>query len=249
MELGLKGRVAVVTGCSVGIGREIARMLAAEGAQTVTVARRGELLETLEREIVDAGGLRPLSIVADLYEPDAPSHIAATVSAHYPQVDIVVNNAGGSRPVTADTQEKVWQDAYMLNFTAIRKLTNEFLPGMKERNFGRIFSIGGDPEPLIVNATTIAKAGTRVWGKALSRDVAPFGITVNIISPGKIRSEQIDRNYPPEVRKEAIRQIPAGYFGEPQDLAALVVFLSSPLARYITGQLITVDGGARRGIS
>lgn len=248
MDLNLRDKVAVITGCSAGIGRQIAKALAAEWVKTAIVARRGDRLEALQKEIVAKGGPCPLSITADLYEPSASTMIANRVHAHYGQVDIVVNNAGGSRPIDAGTSESVWDDAHMLNFTAVRKLTEQFLPGMKERRFGRVFTIGGQPEPEGVNATGVSKAATVTWVKGLSREVGRYGITVNAISPGKIHSEQIDRAYPPHVRAVWEKRIPVGYFGDPQDLATLVVFLSSPLARYITGQRISVDGGLRASI-
>src|SRR5271166_3834228 len=184
MELELTGRIAIVTGCSVGIGREIARMLADEGAQTVVIARRGELLATLQDEIERNGAPRPMAIVADLADRSTPERIKDQVLGAYGHVDILVNNAGGSRPITVDAADEIWDEAFAVNFTAVRKLTQAFLPMMQERGFGRIINITGSDEPTSVNAANAAKAGVTAWAKGLSRQVGKFGITVNCLAPG-----------------------------------------------------------------
>ncbi len=249
MDLELRGRKAVVTGCSVGIGREVARVLAAEGAQLAVVARRGELLETLADEIEGNGGVPPLTIVADLYDRAAPEQIRERVLGEFGNVDILVNNAGGSRKIDYLAADELWDEAFAINFTAVRKLAQAFLPAMTERNFGRIINITGSSEPLGVNAANAAKAGVHAWAKGLSREVGKFGITVNSLAPGRIHSEQIDqRVHPTQADQEefAKRNIPAGYFGEPYDMAYLVAFLCSPKARYVNGERIHVDGGLHR---
>jgi 3-oxoacyl-[acyl-carrier protein] reductase len=134
-----------------------------------------------------------------------------------------------------------------LNFTRQRQLTHAILPGMIEHHWGRIINITGKSEPEKLNAAFAAKAALHSWAKGLSRDVGKHGITVNSIAPGRIISEQILRNYPPEERKRfSDTEIPVGEYGQPEDLAVLAVFLASPLARYITGTVIPVDGGLRR---
>jgi len=118
---------------------------------------------------------------------------------------------------------------------------------MIARNWGRIINITGKSEPEGLNAAFAAKAAVHAWAKGLSREVGKHGITINCIPPGRIMSEQIRRNYPPDYRKKfAEEEIPVRYWGEPEDLAALAVFLASPKARYITGTVIPVDGGLRR---
>jgi 3-oxoacyl-[acyl-carrier protein] reductase len=134
-----------------------------------------------------------------------------------------------------------------LNFTRLRQLTHAVLPGMIERRWGRIINITGKSEPDRINAAFAAKAAVHSWAKGLSRDIGRFGITVNAIAPGRIISEQILRNYPEEERRRfSAEEIPVGAYGEPADLACLAVFLASPLAHYITGTVIPVDGGLRR---
>jgi 3-oxoacyl-[acyl-carrier protein] reductase len=247
MDLQLKGRTAVVTGASMGIGRAIARGLAAEGVRLAGVARRQALLDELAGEIKAAGGAAPALIVQDIMAEDAASRIRDAALAAMGHIDILVNCAGGSRPLPIDAEEARWEEAITLNFTRQRQITHALLPQMIERNWGRIINITGKSEPERINAAFAAKAAMHSWAKGLSRDVGRHGITVNSIAPGRIISEQILRNYPPEFRqRESEHDIPVGEYGQPQDLANLVCFLASPLARYITGAVIPVDGGLRR---
>ena len=250
MDLELRGRNAVVTGCSVGIGREIARVLAAEGVPTLVVARRGELLKTLQDEIEGAGGVRPHALAIDLADRSAPARVRDEALERLGRVDILVNNAGGSRPTAVDAADSVWDESFAINFSAVRKLTQALLPGMIERRWGRIINVTGTSEPAGTNAAGPAKAAVHAWAKGLSRDVGRHGITVNCLAPGRIHSEQIDQRLHPtrESQEQFARQIPLGYFGDPSDMAYLVAFLCSPRARYISGQRIHVDGGLHRAI-
>jgi 3-oxoacyl-[acyl-carrier protein] reductase len=134
-----------------------------------------------------------------------------------------------------------------LNFTRQRQLTTALLPQMIDRGWGRVINITGKSEPEGLNAAFAAKAAMHAWAKGLSREVGKFGITVNSIPPGRIMSEQILRNYTPEYREwQSKHEIPVGEYGRAEDIASLVCFLASPLARYITGAVIPVDGGLRR---
>ena len=243
MDLGISGKTALVTGASAGIGRAIARALAAEGVRLAVVARRRELLETLQTEI---GGKLTI-IECDFMKEDAPKTIADAALAGLGAVDILVNNAGGSRAFKLDASEEQWNEALTLNFTRQRQLTHKLLEQMMARKWGRIVNITGKSEPEGINGAFCAKAAMHSWSKGLSREVGKHGITVNCIPPGRIISEQILRNYSPEVRKhQSEHEIPVGEYGQPEDLANLAVFLASPRARYITGAVIPVDGGLRR---
>ena len=247
MDLQLRGKTALVTGASMGIGRAIAKGLAAEGVRVAVLARRTELLETLADEIVAAGGTRPALIAQDILAEDAPARIRDAAVAALGQVDILVNNAGGSRPLPIDAPEERWTEALTLNFTRQRQVTHALLPQMIAHEWGRIINITGKSEPEGLNAAFAAKAAIHAWAKGLSREVGRHGITVNSIPPGRIMSEQIRRNYPEDYRKHfAETEIPVRYWGEPEDLAVMAVFLASPLARYVTGTVIPVDGGLRR---
>ena len=230
-----------------GIGRAIARLLAAEGVRLAVVARRKTLLEQLAREIEAAQNPRVAVIAEDIMTPDAAARISAAAATALGRVEILVNCAGGSRPLPVDAGDERWDEAMTLNFTRLRQLTHAVLPGMVEQRWGRIVNITGKSEPDRLNAAFAAKAAVHSWAKGLSRELGRFGITVNSIAPGRIISEQILRNYPEEERRRfAAAEIPVGEYGQPEDLAVLAVFLASPLARYITGTVIPVDGGLRR---
>jgi 3-oxoacyl-[acyl-carrier protein] reductase len=247
VDLQLKNKTALVTGASIGIGRAIAKGLALEGARIAVAARRGELLETLAQEIEMQGGARPALIVQDIMQEDAALRVRDAAMAALDRVDILVNNAGGSRRLPVDAPDEKWDEALTLNFSRYRQITHALLPPMIERKWGRIINITGKSEPEGLNAAFAAKAAVHAWAKGLSREIGQYGITINSIPPGRIMSEQIRRNYPPDYRKHfAETEIPLGYWGEPEDLAVLAVFLASPVARYITGAVIPVDGGLRR---
>jgi 3-oxoacyl-[acyl-carrier protein] reductase len=247
MKLALEGRTALVTGASMGIGRGIAEAFGREGVRLAIAARRKELLEEVAAGIVAAGGSRPVIIVEDVLAEGASDRTARAALKGLGSVDILVNNAGGSRHFGKDASEEQWSEAMTLNFTRPRQLAHSLLDQMIDRKWGRIINITGKSEPEGVNGAFSAKAGIHAWAKGLSREVGKFGITVNSIPPGRIMSEQIRRNYTPEYRQwQADNEIPVGRYGEPEDVANLVCFLASPLAGYITGTVIPVDGGLRR---
>lgn len=248
MDLQLKGKTALVTGASVGIGRGIAKALAAEGVRVAVSARRLEKLNELSAEIIAAGGAAPVVIESDLYAEDAASKLALAAVAGLGHVDILINNAGGSRSFKdLHVSEEQWQEAMTLNFHRPRQVADALIDQMIARKWGRIINITGKSEPEHVNGAFCAKAGIHSWAKGLSRMVGQHGITVNCVPPGRIHSEQIFRNYTPEYRQwQCENEIPVGRYGEPEDIAALVTFLASPIAGYITGTVIPVDGGLRR---
>jgi 3-oxoacyl-[acyl-carrier protein] reductase len=251
MELQLAGRAALVTGASAGIGTGIARVLAREGAALAIAARRVDRLEALAGEIAAETGTRPLIVAADLLRRDAAATVRAAVEGAFGRLDILVNNAGGSRSVAPDAPDSAWDEAMNLKFDMGRRLTTAFLPGMRARKWGRIVNITGLLEPRGTSAALAGCAATHAWAKGLSRDLAADGITVNSIPPGRINSEQIlERLHPTAENRRAFiaEHIPIGYFGEPEDIGHLVAFLASPLARYITGTVIPVDGGMSRFI-
>lgn len=249
MDLQLADKVALVTGASMGLGRSIAALLAEEGCRLAIVARRVHLLENVANEIAAKGRERPLIIVQDITADGAAERIKERAIARFGSLDVLINNAGGSRPLTGLGTEAEWEEAMLLNYTAGRRLAHAFVPVMRERKFGRIINITGGDEPWTINAANPPNGAVHIWAKALSRAVARDGITVNSVVPGRIHSEQIDqRILPTEEAREAwiAQHCPMGYIGEPDDLGVLVTFLCSPRARYITGQVMHVDGGVRR---
>jgi len=243
VDLGIAGKTALVTGASIGIGRGIAVALAREGVRLAVVARRKGLLQELQNEI----GARLVIIEHDLLVEDSIEKISAEALRGLGSVEILINNAGGSRRFTLESGDAQWEEALTLNFTRQRQLAHKLLPQMIARKWGRVINITGKSEPEGLNGAFAAKAAMHSWSKGLSREVGKHGITVNCVPPGRIDSEQIRRNYSPEFRKkESEEDIPVGEYGQPADIANLVCFLASPLARYITGTVIPVDGGLRR---
>ena len=256
MDLELTGKIALVTGAAGNsIGHAIAKALAAEGAQTVEIARRGNLLAPLQDEIENAGGKRPLAIAADVTDRSAFSKVRDQVLQEFGHLDIMVNAAGGGLNLPTDTDENVqdqaWDRGFALNFTAARKVASAFLPVMQERKWGRIIYITGNLEPHKYNMTHATKTAVATWAKGLSCEVGKYGITVNCVAPSFSHTEQGKRRFPtPESEAKVMANVdnPLGYFSEPHDIAYMVTFLCSPKARYITGKLIYVDGGTHRAM-
>jgi 3-oxoacyl-[acyl-carrier protein] reductase len=248
MNLQLNDKTALVTGASQGIGRAIAKGLAAEGVQTCIVARRKNLLDELAAEIIAAGGKKPEIMICDVMEVGTSERMAQAAEKALGKIDILINSAGGSKgAIHVDTPDLAWDESMTLNFVRVRQLTHAVLPGMMQRQWGRVINISGKSEPESMIAATPTKAAIHAWSKGLSREVGPHGVTVNCIPPGRIMSEQIRRKYSPEFRAEqSANEIPVGRYGEPEELAALAVFLSSPVAAYITGAVMPVDGGLRK---
>jgi 3-oxoacyl-[acyl-carrier protein] reductase len=247
MDLQLKGKTALVTGASAGIGRAIARGLAVEGAKLCIVARRRHMLEQVASEMAAAGSPQTEIIDADIVQPGAPQRIVKEATLKLGMVEILVNCAGGSRRLSLESPEELWAEATTLSYTSRRQLTQAVLPGMMERKWGRVINITGPSEPAHSSGGSPAKAALHAWAKGLSREIGKYGITINSVTPGKIMSEQIQRRYTEEERRTiSERDIPIGRYGEPEELACLVVFLASPVAGYITGTVMPVDGGMRR---
>lgn len=247
MDLQLNKKTGIVTGASSGIGRAIARGLSAEGVHLTITGRRRENLHEVAKEIVAEGGTTPVIIVQDAMAEDSADTIARQALEALGRVDILINNAGGSRPFKLHTAEETWDEAMTLNFTRHRQLTHKLIDQMMANGWGRIINITGKSEPDGINGAFCAKAAMHSWAKGLSREVGKKGVTVNSLPPGRIMSDQILRSYTPEYRAwQSEHEIPMGRYGEPEDLAALAIFLCSPLAQYITGTVIPVDGGLRR---
>jgi 3-oxoacyl-[acyl-carrier protein] reductase len=248
MELNLKGKTALVTGTSQGIGRCTAKMLAAEGVKLCIAARRRNLLDELAKEITAAGGIAPAIVEIDIMQDGAPQKLADAARAALGHIDILVNSAGGSRPaIPINAPEEEWESVMMLNFVRVRQLTHAVLPDMIKNKWGRVINLSGKSEPDALLAATPAKAAIHGWSKGLSREVGKHGITVNCLAPGRIMSEQIRRKYSAEFRAhEEQNEIPVGRYGEPEEIGALAVFLASPRSSFITGTVIPVDGGMRR---
>ncbi|MGE4220828.1 MAG: SDR family NAD(P)-dependent oxidoreductase [Alphaproteobacteria bacterium] len=247
MDIGLRGRTALVTGASRGIGKALARLLALEGVTVAAAARRVDDVRAWSAQVAAEGGTPMIPLAVDLYEAGAPERLAAEAEAALGRIDILMNVAGGSRTVPVEAGADQWHEAMLLNFFRLRELTHAAMPGMRRRGWGRIVNFTGTSEPLSLNATSSAKAAVHVWAKGLSKEIGPDGVTINCIQPGRIRSEQLTRMFPtPESERAfAEKYLPVRRFGEADEIAWLAVFLASPRAAYITGAVIPVDGGLR----
>lgn len=249
MDLELRGKTCLVTGASSGIGMASAKLLAAEGARVTVVARTLEALEAVESEIAATSGRPPLCLTADLARPEGADALASAALAACGAVDVLINNAGGSRPMVNPTDPTAWEEAFQLNFTSARRLGELLAPGMVARNWGRIVNITGAILAKKFNAAGPAKAALESWSKAAAATYAPHGVTVNCIAPGRLNTRQIlERLHPTEEARARFIEanIPAGRFGEAEEAASLIAFLASPRASYITGTTIPVDGGTMR---
>jgi len=254
----LTDRVAVVTGASAGIGRATCTVLVEAGAKVFAVARRADALDELAASS-PSGAVVP--VAADLTAADAAASVARAVEATTGRLDILVNAAGGSRTVAVDADDAAWDEAMELNFSAGRRLTQALLPLLRSSGRGRVITVSGSSEPATnpvfgdpsrasaLNASNSAKAAVHAWSKGLSREVGRDAMTVNCVAPGTVLTEQLAKIFPTDADRErhvADLAIPAGRFGTPVEVAHTVAFLASDLARYITGEIIHVDGGKRR---
>jgi 3-oxoacyl-[acyl-carrier protein] reductase len=224
----------------------VAEALAEAGVRVAISGRTLATLEMVAETLASRAGGRPAIVVG---ARSGPAQIAAEAAAALGgRIDILVNNAGGARPITGEADDVYWDESLTLNFMAARRLTDLVIPAMKAEGWGRIISISGALVAPRLNAAAPAKAALASWSRTLAFELGAYGITVNTVAPGRINTAQIRRLHPTEQsRADYIKQnIPAGYFGEPYDIGHLVAFLASPLARYINGAAIPVDGGAVR---
>lgn len=261
MDLQLAGRRALVTGSTAGLGESIATFLAAEGASVVLHGRNEARARTVEAAIRSSGG--DVSVVlGDLTDDDGPSSVCAAVLAGGP-VDILVNNAGEySHRSWSDASEEDWLDAYRVNVVAGVLLIQGLVPQMRQRGWGRIVQIGGGlaQQPLETyphyGAALAARHNLAV---SLARELKGTGITSNIVAPGAIRVPALEELLTEvakgfdwgdsweDIERGAVRDIApndTGRFGTPSEVAAAVAYLCSPLAGYVSGATIRVDGGS-----
>jgi 3-oxoacyl-[acyl-carrier protein] reductase len=262
MDLGIRGRRALVGGASSGLGRAVAERLAAEGCDLAVTARRGELLDALAADLRARHGIRAVAIPADLADPSAPATLADAALEALGGVDILVLNAGGPPPVQPEaTDAQGWATAFQLLATGPIELASRLLPGMRERGWGRVAAILSYAVRQPIDDLAYSNAGRSAlvaWLKTVSRAVAADGVTVNGALPGRHgtpRIEQLDRvtaertgRTIEEVRAAHLATIPARRYGQPEEFAAYVTWLCSVPAAYQTGTFTSIDGGIVAGL-
>ncbi len=260
MDLGIKGKTALVLGASQGLGRAIAMGLAAEGVNIAVVARRAEKLEALKAE-AEALGVSVTTHVVDLSDRASVDAFAEVVKDEI-KPDIMLSNAGGPPPSMAlGVAPEVWRASTETMLFSIITLTEAALVSMRERGWGRIVAIGSSgivqPIPTLAVSNTVRGAVAGYY-KSLSNQIAKDGVTVNMVLPGRVHTERIEQldaaraeregTDVASVRDASVGEIPAGRLGKPEEFAAVAVFLMSEQAGYVTGQMTRIDGGAVRGL-
>jgi 3-oxoacyl-[acyl-carrier protein] reductase len=262
MELGLRGRVALVAASSKGLGRAVAEELGAEGASLVLCARgEGELKATADR-IALQSGVPVLPVVADVGKPGEAARVVQEGIAKFGRVDILVTNSGGPPPGPFDSlSDEAWRAATALVLESVVAFTRSVLPGMKERRWGRILNISSiaakQPVDNLMLSNSIRSAVTG-FSRTLATEVAPFGVTVNCLLPGFTATERMVELSEATAAKEGITaeqalkrftaSVPMGRMAEPREFAALAAFIASERASYITAQSVVVDGGWIRAL-
>ena len=243
----LKGHIAVVTGASKGLGRQMAESLAAAKAQVVLVARNEALLSEVVTGILEGGGYADY-IVADVIDETAPAEVEAVVLERYGTCDILINNAGiNNRKSIEDMSIEEWRQIIDVNLNGPFMMSKAFIPGMKKKNWGRIINMTSIMSHVsLPNRTgySATKAGLLGFTKALALELAPHNITVNGISPGPFATEM---NMPliedPEKNRQFLARLPVGRWGKIEEIGQLAVYMCSDGAGYLTGTDVVIDGG------
>ncbi|MDA1227468.1 MAG: 3-oxoacyl-ACP reductase [SAR202 cluster bacterium Casp-Chloro-G4] len=262
MELGLRGKVAIVGGGSKGLGRACAIGLANEGTRVAICSRNAEALQQAAREISQETGSEVLPVAGDLSSYDDVKSLVAQTVEHFGSLDILVNNSGGPPAASAqDATEEQWEQAIQLSLMFFARMSREALPHMRRSGGGRIINIFASSvkqpiENLMLSAAT--RLGALGFAKTLADEVAKDGILVNNVAPGYLETARMMEVVESRAQSTGItheqalaglnKMIPMGRIGRPEELANLVVFLASDAASYITGTTIQVDGGVIRSM-
>ena len=257
MDLGIRGKVALVAASSRGLGRASAEALAAEGVELVLCARGEEALRATAADIRRTAGVRVVDVVADVATQAGIAAVLSAAHREFGRVDILVTNGGGppAGPFEAHAPE-AWEAAVRANLTSVVELVRGVLPGMRERRWGRIVNVTSiavkQPVDNLILSNSVRAAVTG-FARTLANEVAPHGITVNNVMPGYTRTARVEELAGRTASLQGITpraaiaawesQIPMGRLGEPAEFGAMVSFLCSARASYTTGASIPVDGG------
>jgi 3-oxoacyl-[acyl-carrier protein] reductase len=262
MDLDIAGKAALVTAASRGLGRAAAEMLVQEGVNVFICARGVVALEQAVGAIRALGGGEVEAMAADVTRPEDVSRLVQRCVERFGRLDILVNNAGG--PPTGlftEVAEEHWRMGIELNLMSMIRLCHAVIPHMKKHKWGRIINITSisSRQPLegLVISNAIRPAITGI-AKTLSLELAPHNVTVNNVAPGWVRTDRVEELLRAQARREDItvdeassrveRTIPLGRLGRPEEVGALIAFLASKRASYITGGTFLVDGGSYRGL-
>jgi 3-oxoacyl-[acyl-carrier protein] reductase len=262
VNLGLKGKVALVAASSKGLGRAVADEMGAEGASLIMCARETGPLDEAKRAIAEACDVDVLAVTADLSDPAQVDRLVSEGLDHFGRIDILVTNTGGppAGPFE-DHSREVWHDAVRQNLDSVVNLTRAVLPGMKERRWGRILNITSIAVKQPVDGLMLSnsiRAAVTGFARTLANEVGSFGITVNNVMPGYTTTERLDELAQRIAETKGISvaeakaawegEVPMARLAEPPELGALVTFLASERAGYITATSIPVDGGWIRAL-
>jgi 3-oxoacyl-[acyl-carrier protein] reductase len=262
MDLGLKGRVALVAASSRGLGRAVAEELAAEGASLVMCARGEDALRVAAAEIIERHGVPVLALTADVGRAGEPARVVREGLACYGKIDILLTNSGGPPPGPFESlAPEAWEQATALVLSSVVEFCRAVLPGMKQRRWGRILNVTSIAAKQPVDNLMLSnslRAAVTGFARTLATETAPFGVTVNNLLPGFTRTERMvelsavtaerDKITPEAALARFTAAVPMGRMGEPKEFAALAAFLASERASYITGQSLAVDGGWIRAL-
>jgi len=256
MDLGLADKVALITGGSEGVGKGIALCLAAEGAKVAICARREGVLEAAAAEVREASGAEVLAVAADVSDAGQIERLVAATAERFGRIDILVNNAGRSfaKPFE-ELSDADWDDDLSLKFSAAVRCSRGVIPHMRQIGGGRIINIthpGGKAPGAGSLPTSVSRAAGIALTKAMSKDLAGDNILVNTVCLNSIKSAQTERYWRnsgaegslEEFERRAGQRLPVGRLGEPEEVGALVAFLASRHAGFITGTAVNIDGGA-----
>ncbi|HOP34776.1 MAG TPA: SDR family oxidoreductase [Syntrophales bacterium] len=262
MDLGLKGKVVLVSGGSMGLGKAVALEMGREGARVAIGSLDDAYLAAAAEEVREKTGAEVIAVPADVSDPGQAKGFVRKALEHFGTVDILVNNAGGPPSVGfLDIDDKLWEYGFRLNLLSTIVMTREAVPVMKEKKWGRIINMTSisvkQPIDGLMLSNTI-RSGVIGFAKTLSNELAPFNVTVNSVCPGYTLTDRVrnlaktiaerENTTPEAVIGKWEGTIPMKRLGTPEDFAALVTFLASEQAGYITGAAIQIDGGWYKGV-